>query len=268
MNWSIGLVVAVVAIVTVAWLGLKVPAPAYPATTHQLRTPATVPIPEDLPGPVRRFYQGLYGEELPVFESAVLTGRASLRVAGITFPARWRFTHDVGHGYRHEIVATWFGLPLLRVDERYVGGRGRLELPFGVEEGPAVDQGANLALWAEAVWFPAALATNPEPRWREVDEVTALLDVPFGDQTQTFIARFAADDGHLELFEAMRFKGADATEKTLWLTRATGWREVNDHPVPTVAQVQWFDERSPWATFQVETVALNVEEVEAILTGP
>ena len=52
-----------------------------------------------------------------------------------------------------------------------------MELFFGVtKEEPRVDQGANLALWAEsAFWLHALLATDPRVRWEQVDETAARL---------------------------------------------------------------------------------------------
>lgn len=67
-----------------------------------------------------------------VIDSAVVNGRGSVRVAGITFLARFRFTHLAGQGYRHSIEATLFGLPAMRVNETSLDGQARLELPFGV----------------------------------------------------------------------------------------------------------------------------------------
>ena len=98
-----------------------------------------------------------------------------MRLVGITFPARFRFTHDAGRGYRHYIEATLFRLRLMKVNETYLGGQARLELPFGVTEGePKIDQGANLARWAEsAFWLPPLLVTDPRVRWESVDECRA-----------------------------------------------------------------------------------------------
>ena len=107
------------------------------------------------------------GDRLPTIESAVITGRGQLTFGGITFPARLRFTHVAGKDYRHYIETTWFGRPVLRVDEWYLDGRLRMELPFGVVENePKVDMAANLALWGESVWLPSILAADPLVRGR------------------------------------------------------------------------------------------------------
>ena len=97
------IIVLLVLLVVLACLGLKVkPKPLSP---YGEQTPAlsTVPLPTDLPAPVTRFYQTIIVDQIPVIESAVITGRGSLRFRGITFPARLRFTHDAGQGYRHYI---------------------------------------------------------------------------------------------------------------------------------------------------------------------
>lgn len=268
MNWILGLAVALMAALAIGWVGLQVPAPPFADVSAHGAPLETVEVPSDLPAPVRRFYHVLYGAEVPLLDSAVLTGTARLRVGGIELPARWRFTHRIGSGYRHEIVACWFGLPIMTVDERFVDGDAVLRLPFGSEDGPAVDQGANLALWAEAMWFPAALATHPDVAWTPVDDVTALLRVPFGVRTETFVARFDPTSDHLDLLEAMRYKGADATQKTLWLNLAEAWGNVDGQPTATVAKVQWLGEDRPWADFRIDSLALNVADAEARLVAP
>lgn len=56
------------------------------------------------------------------------------------------------------------------MNERYLDGKGRMELPFGAEEGGKINQGANLGLWSEAIWFPSIYLTDPPVRWEVVDE--------------------------------------------------------------------------------------------------
>jgi len=177
----------------------------------------TVPLPQGLPAPVGRFYRKIYGENIPVIKSAVITGRAEVRPVGpITFPARFRFTHDAGKGYRHYIEATVFGLPLMRV---------KRTLPrWGVLAGNAVlawmrakkiDQGANLGLLVgihlAAIYFPHRPARALEP----VDDNTALLAGPFRREPRALRRAVRSRHRLVTWFESMRYQGSASTSKVL-----------------------------------------------------
>ena len=254
------IVLAVVAgILGLGWIGLQITPRPFAPLERAGPTLETVPLREDLPAPVERFYRELYGNDVPVIDSAVISGRGRLRIMGITFPARWRFTHQAGAAYGHDIVTTIFGLPLMRVKEVYADGHARLELPVGVSEGPKVDQGANLALWAEAIWYPSVWVTDPRTEWTPVDDETALLTVPWGEGEQTLVARFDPATGMLRFFESMRYKGEESVGKTLWINEVAAWGELNGELSVTQAEVTWFDEGTPWAVFRAEEVVYNAD---------
>jgi hypothetical protein len=148
-------------------------------------------MPSALPQPVDRFYRLIYGDEIPLIKTAVLSGHARLVFNGITFPARFRFTHNAGRDYHHNIELTIFGIPIMKADESYINRSSRMVLPFGIiENKPKVDQAANLGLWAETLWFPSVFLTDEREEWESVDATTALLHVPFGDEMETFTLGF------------------------------------------------------------------------------
>ena len=259
------IVVAVVAgIVGLAWIGLQITPRAFAPLESAGGTLETIPLPEGLPAPVERFYRELYGDQVPVVESAVVSGRGRLRIIGntfpgITFPARWRFTHQAGEAYRHDIVTTIFGMPLMRIKEVYADGHARLELPVGVSEGPKVDQGANLALWAEAIWYPSVWVTDQRTEWTPINDETAVLTVPWGEGEQTLVARFDPQTGLLRFFESMRYKGEESAGKTLWINEVAAWGQLGGELGVTQAEVTWFDEGTPWAVFRAEEVVYNAD---------
>ena len=259
----------IVGLTLLAWLGLQIKPVPFAAFPQQSLTLETVPLRTDLPPPVNRFYHRIYGESVPMITSAIISGRGTLRLPsgkGITFPGRFRFTHKAGQGYHHYIEATLFGQPLMKVNEHYLMGNSRFELPFGVTENqPKVNQSANLALWAEsAFWLPSILVTDPQVRWEPEDEMTATLIVPFGEMEENFIVHFDPKTGLLRSMESMRYHEATSTTKTLWRNEALAWETVGGFEIATRSALTWQDEGTPWAIFTVEELVYNVDIDEYI----
>jgi hypothetical protein len=247
-------------LVGLVWVGLRIqPRPlAAPVLDATPRT-EDVPLPDGLPEPVERFYRGLYGDQVPLVESAVISGRGTMRIGGVTLPARFRFSHVTGQHYRHYIENTIFGMRVLTVNEWFTDGAGRLDLPFGVFEGPKIDQGGNLALWAESVFMPSVWVTDPQVRWEPLDATSAQLVVPFGDDAETFTVFFDPATGLLRRMESMRYKGEDADSTTLWINEVVEWGEVDGRPVPVSTALTWADEGTPWAKLRTEDLLYNAD---------
>lgn len=253
-------VFVVVALVAILWVGLRIP----PAPLAKLPLRAgpvdTMPVPGGLPAPVERFYRAVYGDRVPVLHSVVLTGRADMRPFGFpTLQARYRFSHIVGTSYRHYIEATFFGLPLMKVNESYIDGHSRNETPGGLEEGePKTEQAANLGMWAELSGVPAALLSDNRVRWEPLGEDSAILAVPYqGNATERFVVHFDPATGLVTLMEVMRYQRKDSPEKTLWVTRALAWDRLGDWTVNTVGSAWWYGASRPWAIFRAEDIVLN-----------
>ncbi len=255
----------VAALALLIWIGTKISPRKFPPYPETSRAPEMQAVPGDLPEPVHRFYQVLYGPEIPKIHAFILSGRGKLRFNGVTFPARMRFTHQAGDGYRHYIETTFWGMPLLKVNEHYLNGQSRLALPFGViENEPQVDQAANLGLWSETMMFPAIYLTAEGVRWEAVGDATARLIVPFKDGEDQFTVHFDPDSGLIAMMEALRWKNAGDEEKTLWQAQALEWGSVEGWTMPVLFAAQWMDEGSPWLVAQIEDVVWNVDVADYI----
>ncbi len=211
LDWGVAFRGAIVDVLLLLLLfvvfGFRQPPAPLPAYTAAVAPVTTQPLPSGLPAPVERYLRLTYGDEVPVYTSAVMSGRGTLRFMGVSMPARLRFTHAAGQSYRHYIETTFYGFPLLKVNERYLDGHTRFELPFGVEEDkPGVDSAANQGLWAETIFYPAYLATDPRLRWQSVDGDTAKLFVPFKDGEQEFTVEFDPATGMMTHIETLRFR--------------------------------------------------------------
>ncbi|MEN6409978.1 MAG: hypothetical protein ABFD44_09745, partial [Anaerolineaceae bacterium] len=94
------IVSVLIGLVLMPWVGLNIQPGSFTPLDANVTAPQTTPIPTGLPAPVEQFYRAVYGDSIPVIQSAVITGKATLRLNGITFPGRFRFTYDVNRGYR------------------------------------------------------------------------------------------------------------------------------------------------------------------------
>lgn len=257
-----GIVVAVVIVLlAVGWLGFQVKPGRFADYPEQSGPADTVPLPDGLPAPVARYFRQTYGDEIPVVTSVVITGRGRIRPFGLWLPARYRFTHDAGKGYRHYIEATWFGIPFMKVNERYIDLKARMELPWTTDEGDKLDQAANIGMWAElAGAAPSVLLTDPRVRWEPVDDHAAVLVVPLGvDDTDTFVVRFDSRTGGVASLEAMRFKDSKSDQKVLWIAAHEGDVTIGPANVPAIGTATWLDQGKPWAKFEAEDIRVNVD---------
>ena len=249
------------ALIFVIWLGFQIQPRQFAALPFEEQEPETVPIPRGLPAPVERFLRVTYGgDQIPVLKTVVLSGLAKMKPGGPWYlPARFRFIHNVGHDYRHYFEATWFGIPILKVNEGYVDGKSFFEAAIigSQSDHPKLRQGANLALWGEALSFPAVLALDPRVEWQAVDADTAILKVPFEDATESIVVRFDPATGLATTMEVMRYRSTTDDKKVLWIPSSDEYATVDGVTMTVAGSATWFDQKYAWASFYTKDALFN-----------
>jgi hypothetical protein len=237
--------------------GFRQPPAPLPPYTAQAAALTTIPLPAGLPAPVERYLRLTYGDQIPVYTSAVISGRGTVRFMGITMPTRLRFTHASGQDYRHYFETTFYGIPLLKVNESYLDGHTHFELPFAVEEDkPGTDGAANQGLWAETIFYPAYLVTDPRLRWQAVDDDTARLYVPFKGSEQEFTVEFDPATGLMTHIETLRYRDEKSGVLRWWGDHIYGADQNGDPELQGFA-VSWEDGGTPWLVVKVEDIVFN-----------
>ncbi|HEX2907452.1 MAG TPA: DUF6544 family protein [Phototrophicaceae bacterium] len=240
------------------WVGLQAASPSFPMLKLVSKDLGTMPIPASLPAPVQRYARTLFGEQVPVVESAIMTGRAKVRFNGLTMQARFKFTYEVARGHYHHIQATWFGVPLFTVNERFLDGQAILDIPGQhVENDPHTNHAASQGFWAEAFMsMPSVFITDPRLRWEAIDDTSARLIVPGTDAEEAFIVGFDPETGLVATLTTQRYQDAQGPRHS-WNNRIVKWGKVNGILTPIQAETQW-DNDPPWAIWQVEQIVYNV----------
>src|SRR6188508_1542026 len=138
----------------------------------------------DLPAPVARFRAIAVDGGPQVVETVAIETTAWMRRPRMPrIPLEIRMAHRLGYEFVHEIrigrgaLSFRFGL------DAYVDGHGLMKVGPSVQTGIEFDQGALIALWGEALCFPAAWERRTDIRWEDVDERTVRLvvDGPEGE---------------------------------------------------------------------------------------
>jgi hypothetical protein len=260
MNKIFFVPLGMLALVVVVLAGFRVKPAAFTPRALAEGAMEHIAIPQGLPAPAERYYKTVFGDSAPRVETVVYYGRGRIKPFGIWMPARFVFIHEAGKNYRHYIEATWFGLPLLKVNEGIVDGESFFEAPIGtLHNDPNTNQGANLALWAEAGWFPSLWISDPRVQWKGVDENTALLYVPYGDAYETFVVRFDPASGKVDFLESMRYReSGEGKKKILWITKNEDTFNSSSSGLAT-GTATWMDQGSPWAYFTLEKAIYNAD---------
>jgi len=150
------------------------------------------------------------------------------------------------------IEATCFGIPVLTVNEPLSGWQGRLELPSESNEGEKINQGANLGMWAESIWFPRS-SDRPACALGTCRRCNCVARRASGDQRSVTSPLRIRHRAWVSWFESMRYHGQASTSKVLWLNQSLEW-SMRMASFLDVGAADLDGRRKPWAVFTVEDV--------------
>jgi hypothetical protein len=259
MHIVIKIVGGLIGLAVIVWLGTRIKPPRFKSPNWRSRDLGSTHLPADLPVPVARYARAVFGDTVPLVESAVLIGRAELTFNGITFKGRFKFYHRAGLAYYHSIELTWFGLPVIKVHERYMDGQAILNIPGArIENDEKTNLSANPGLWAESIWLPSIWFTDDRVQWIAVDDTTAKLIVPDAADEEQFTLTFDPGTGLLKEMKTLRYQESDDPARHRWTNTAIEWGEKNGIRIPVLASTRWDDDK-PWAVWFIDDVVYNVD---------
>lgn len=260
----IGMTGGLAVLAGLGWAGLQVPPSNLPPPTDEPQDFGTVEIPTDLPAPVRRYFQVTLGDQVPRIESLVVYGRGQANF-GLWLPLRYQLVHRPGYEFERYMEVTWFGLPVLKAIDRYVGGVGMTGPLGSAVTGPAIDQGANMILWAEAPLMPSLWIMDERIRWEAIDDTSARLIFPFADTEDDLTVRFDPESGLISRLTALRYRD-EQSGKIPWHVDFLSWQTVNAAKLPAHIAVTWEDQGQPWSYWDLEAYFWNVDISQTLAT--
>jgi hypothetical protein len=258
---AIVLVGIVAVLLTIGWLGFQIEPESFSPHPEKTKVVGAVAAPTDIPEPVKRYYEAAAGNHVPEVRSAIVWGKAKLRINGIWMPVRFKAYYLPGQAFLRYLEVKWFGKTIIQVSDSYMNGKGAMKIEGLLnmnETGEKIDQGQNLAMWGETVFMPSVVIAKPPARWEAVDEESARLVIPYGDQNDSLLYKFDKKTGLIISVSAQRYRGQEDIE-TPWLVEFTEWKMFHSVKIPVRYASIWEDEGSPWSYWIVEGVEYNVD---------
>lgn len=267
---AVVLVGIVVLILTIGWLGFQIDPDSFPPHPDKTKDAGTIELPSNLPESVMWYYKAAAESNIPEVKSAVVWGKAKLRINGIWMPVRFKAYYLPGQAFLRYLEVTWFGKTILKVSDSYINGEGVMKIEGLLnmkETGHKINQGQNLAMWGETVFMPSVVIADTRTRWEVVDDETARLVIPYGEQNDSLLYKFDKKTGLISNISAQRYRGQEAT-KTPWLIESIEWKSYNSVKIPVRFALTWQDEGSPWSYWTVEGAEYNIDVAQILNDNP
>lgn len=233
------------------------------AQNDQVVTPEML---EGLPPPVQRYlhYSGIVGKPLVSTVRLKQRGRIRQDEESPWMPLQADEYYTVSPpAFVWQAGARVAGLPLMRIRDSYVAGKGRMFItagglfPVGDMQGAEMDQGSMMRYLNEMIWFPTAFLSD-YITWEEIDDHSARVIMT--DRGSRISAMMTFDDeGRVTNFTGERYRdNADGTsDLVLWSTPISDYGEFAGVRVPVRGSGVWH-----LASGDLTYIELEILEVE------
>lgn len=247
-----------VALLVFGYIGLRIPSKNFKVDEIKMQSQIQHNMGIKVPDALREYAAKAFAGDVYEIKNSVVWGKAKLNVKGIWMPARFITYYIPGEGFFRYIEITWFGIPIINGYDLYCGEKADFCMAGQKETGEKIEQGQNLALWAETVWSPTAYFTDERLNWEKTDHDLIELTIPYKDDYDTITISTNEDTGLINAMEAIRYKG-QSNDKVLWQIDIIEWNEFNGVLIPSESSAKWVDEKTPWSFWRIEGILYNIE---------
>lgn len=252
------LIIIVILLMATGWAGFKVEAKPFSFKYDLLKT-KTIPTSDVIvPETLEKYVENIFSEDINQSLTSLVWGKAKINVKGLWMPGRFITYYIPGHGFFRYIEITWFGRPIIKGYDLYYDQVAEFSIAGQLETGETIEQGQNMALWAETIWTPMAFFTNKSIEWDDVNPYDVKLKIPFKESYDEISIHVDSKTGLIKTLRAMRFKG-NSQEKVPWEIDLLEWDEFSGVLIPSESSVKWADEEKPWSYWSIEGVLYNVK---------
>ena len=216
-----------------------------------------------LPAPVARWRDAVRETGVEGVGTIAAAGTGRVRLGRLPWlPIDHRTVHRLGRDQVRDIRLRVGPVPVLRVIDAYVDEAGITKIGPVANVGPEIDQGAFLAMWVEAIFWPRTWDHAPGLRWEGVDDGHARLHLPFHDETPVYDVAFDPATGYPQTFEVDRYKTKD--RKVRWRAECFDLRAFGGVRAWGRISATWTDEPGPWYEARFDSIETDVAVDAAI----
>jgi len=182
--------------------------------------PEMIPLPDNLPYPMRHYLQMNFGDEVPLPTTAVAwglgkrIGRSFGRLGPLWMPSYWAVYLVPGKEFVYRLTVTWFGRRMLQGGDELRQGYGRFIMNKDRLENTNINKSEWIMLWLYTIMAaPSAILADPANTWEAVDDQSAKLSVPYKDGSRwEFTLLFDSHSGQLTGVDTLRVTSRDGKE--------------------------------------------------------